>query len=61
MQNLQEVDLLVYSDEECYDIHGSQLNPNNICAGVLGGGKGQCNVIRFGNKQSTLLMHMIPG
>lgn len=55
MQNLQEVDLFVYADEECYDIHGSQFNPNNICAGVLGGGKGQCSV----NKRAIRKIHFV--
>ncbi|XP_065338974.1 chymotrypsin-1-like isoform X2 [Cloeon dipterum] len=40
---LQEVDIFLFCDEECYDLHGSRYNPNNVCAGVRGGGKGQCN------------------
>ncbi|XP_065341687.1 chymotrypsin-1-like [Cloeon dipterum] len=44
MRRLQEAELLVYSDEECFDIHGSNMvYPNNICAGVPGGGRGQCS------------------
>ncbi|XP_059470395.1 chymotrypsin-1-like [Neocloeon triangulifer] len=39
----QEVDLVVYSDEECDAIHGGRPHPTNICAGVIGGGKGQCS------------------
>ncbi|XP_059470398.1 trypsin-1-like isoform X2 [Neocloeon triangulifer] len=41
---LKEVDLFVYCDEECFDIHGFRYNANNVCAGVPGGGKGECNI-----------------
>jgi trypsin len=40
----QEVELVVFSDEECDSIHGGKPHPTNICAGVPGGGKGQCSV-----------------
>ncbi|GLG94130.1 Trypsin-1 [Gryllus bimaculatus] len=51
MQRLQTVDILIVSDEECLAIHSSSIpgytpmypHPSNICAGVPGGGKGQCN------------------
>lgn len=41
---LQKVNLRVYSDEECQSIHTSPVHSSNICAGVLGGGQGQCSV-----------------
>ncbi|XP_059470399.1 chymotrypsin-1-like [Neocloeon triangulifer] len=40
---LKEVDIFVFCDEECYDIHGARYNPKNVCAGIREGGKGQCN------------------
>lgn len=45
---LQKVDLQIYSSYDCAQIH----NPgwvfyDNICAGVPGGGKGQCNGKHF--------------
>ncbi|RZC40948.1 Trypsin domain containing protein [Asbolus verrucosus] len=47
MNHLQKVDIMVYSDEDCERIH-AQTGPTDrhyhICAGVPGGGKGQCNV-----------------
>ncbi|XP_065339635.1 chymotrypsin-1-like [Cloeon dipterum] len=44
IQNIeQEAELVVYSDEECGAIHGGRPHPTNICAGVQGGGKGQCS------------------
>lgn len=44
-QVLQEVSLIVFSDEECRRRH-SQAPPHesNICGGVPDGGKGQCSV-----------------
>lgn len=44
MNAQQEVDLVVFSDEECDSIHGGKPHPTNICAGVPEGGKGQCSV-----------------
>lgn len=41
---LQRVDLRVYSTAECAAIHSGRTYPSNICAGVYGGGKGQCSV-----------------
>lgn len=47
MDHLQEVDLIVFSDEECARRHStSPPHPSNICGGVPEGGKGQCNVSR---------------
>lgn len=45
-QTLQEVDLIVFSDEECASRHNDdfQPHPSNICGGVPEGGKGQCSV-----------------
>ena len=40
----QEVELVVFSDEECDSILGGKPHPTNICAGVPEGGKGQCSV-----------------
>ncbi|XP_065338973.1 trypsin-1-like isoform X1 [Cloeon dipterum] len=43
---LQEVGIFILSDEECYDIYNTyngNYNPNNVCAGVREGGKGECN------------------
>lgn len=47
MENLQRVDLKVYSDEECERIHALTSPASreyHVCAGVDEGGKGQCNV-----------------
>lgn len=50
-ENLQEVDLIVFSDEECFSRHVRQRpHQSNICGGVLEGGKGQCSV------SATILM-----
>ncbi|XP_069701693.1 chymotrypsin-2-like [Periplaneta americana] len=43
MQHLQQVDIIVYSDEECQAIHNDAPHDSNICAGVPEGGKGQCS------------------
>ncbi|XP_067644505.1 trypsin-1-like [Eurosta solidaginis] len=40
---LQEVDLKIYSDEECLKRHENDTTVNNICAGVDEGWMGQCN------------------
>lgn len=42
---LQKVDLMVYSFIECRSRHESVVYPSNLCAGVEGGGQGQCSVI----------------
>lgn len=42
--NLQKVTLQIYSYNVCAERHSSPLIPSNICAGVEGGGKGQCSV-----------------
>ena len=44
MQFLQEVDLFVFADPECEVLLNGDPHPSNICAGVPGGGKGQCSV-----------------
>lgn len=45
---LQKVDLQIYDNFDCAQIPYPEdidlkIHPNNICAGVEGGGKGQCN------------------
>ncbi|KAH8415355.1 hypothetical protein KR222_005004 [Zaprionus bogoriensis] len=42
-QQLQKVQLQIFSDEECSRLHGTQLHSSQICAGVPEGGKGQCS------------------
>lgn len=42
-QQLQKVQLQVFSDEECSERHQTQLHASQICAGVPEGGKGQCS------------------
>lgn len=42
MDILQEVQLNVYSDEECRSLHAHKIHDSNVCAGVPNGGKGQC-------------------
>lgn len=47
MQNLQRVDIQVYTDEDCERIHyltGPTSRAYHVCAGIPEGGKGQCNV-----------------
>lgn len=47
MQNLQRVDIKVFTDEDCESLHawtGPTSRLYHVCAGVEGGGKGQCNV-----------------
>jgi len=41
---LQEVDLFVVADPECEIFHHGDPHPENICAAVPEGGKGQCTV-----------------
>lgn len=46
--HLQEVDLIVFSDEECFRRHSNATpHQSNICGGVPEGGKGQCSVSRI--------------
>lgn len=47
MENLQKVDIKVYSDEDCeriYATKGPTDRKYHVCAGVPEGGKGQCSV-----------------
>ncbi|KAI4471757.1 polyserase-related [Holotrichia oblita] len=44
MQDLQKVDILLYSDDACETAHNSMASRlYHVCAGVPEGGKGQCN------------------
>lgn len=47
MENLQRVDILIYTDDDCESLH-AQTGPTSrsyhVCAGVPEGGRGQCNV-----------------
>lgn len=44
-QQLQHVDLMVFSDEECAIRHSEEPpHPSNLCGGVPEGGRGQCSV-----------------
>ncbi|CAD6992479.1 chymotrypsin-1-like [Ceratitis capitata] len=40
---LQEVNLKIYSDEECTSRHEGRTTTDHLCGGVDEGGKGQCN------------------
>lgn len=40
---LQEVELLVASNDHCSTVHRNTVYPSNICAGIPEGGKGQCS------------------
>uniref|UniRef100_A0A1B0EYK8 Uncharacterized protein n=1 Tax=Phlebotomus papatasi TaxID=29031 RepID=A0A1B0EYK8_PHLPP len=42
--HLQKVDLETMTDDECRKLHFDKIHTTNICAGVKGGGKGQCTV-----------------
>ncbi|XP_037029404.1 trypsin-like [Bradysia coprophila] len=42
-ETLQEVDLIVFSDEECRHRHDDMIYPSFICGGVPEGGRGQCS------------------
>lgn len=58
---LQEVDLIVFSDEECLRRHaGGSFLPNtaNICAGTPNGGKGQCTVTIFNFQFHKITKHL---
>lgn len=58
---LQEVDLIVFSDEECLRRHaGGSFLPNtaNICAGTPKGGKGQCTVTVFNFQFHKITNHL---
>lgn len=41
---LQEVNLVVFSNEECSFRHNRSIHRSNICGGVPEGWKGQCSV-----------------
>lgn len=41
--HLQEVNLKIYSDEECNSRHNGATTTSHICGGVDEGGKGQCS------------------
>lgn len=44
MSRLQEVDLLIVSNQECAQIHERfPILDTNLCAGVPEGGRGQCS------------------
>ena len=47
IEDLQKVEVYVYPDAECERVH-ALTGPTNrschLCAGVPGGGKGQCSV-----------------
>lgn len=61
MHDLQKVNLQVFSDEECENIHattGPSSRLYHLCAGVVGGGKGQCNVIYFYFLQITVFLYL---
>lgn len=40
---MQEVNLKIFSDEECIKRHEGRTTKDHICGGVDEGGKGQCN------------------
>ncbi|XP_055849536.1 mite allergen Der p 3 [Episyrphus balteatus] len=42
-KDLQQVDLKIYSDEECNERHNGVTSVHQICGGVDEGGKGQCS------------------
>uniref|UniRef100_A0A1A9VVF8 Peptidase S1 domain-containing protein n=1 Tax=Glossina austeni TaxID=7395 RepID=A0A1A9VVF8_GLOAU len=42
-KHLQEVDLKIYSDDECYSRHNNVTTVHQLCGGVDEGGKGQCS------------------
>lgn len=47
MENLQRVDINVFTDYDCETLHaltGPTSRLYHVCAGIVGGGKGQCNV-----------------
>lgn len=50
MTTLQEVNLIVFSDEECRRRHNSVIHPSHICGGVPEGGRGQCSVSDMSDK-----------
>lgn len=47
MMHLQKVTLKKFSDENCYKADSKYDSDVNICAGIIGGGKGQCTVSRI--------------
>ncbi len=40
---LQKAALQIYSSYDCNKLHGGGVHFTNICAGIPGGGRGQCN------------------
>ncbi|XP_018797288.1 PREDICTED: chymotrypsin-2-like [Bactrocera latifrons] len=40
---VQEVDLKIFSDDECTERHNGRTTTDHLCGGVDEGGKGQCN------------------
>jgi trypsin len=47
MEDLQTVDIVVFSDADCERIHagtGPTYSNYHVCAGIPEGGKGQCSV-----------------
>lgn len=64
MQNLQRVDIQVFTDEDCESLHawtGPTSRLYHVCAGIVGGGKGQCNVSSFVELHNLLLstLHLL--
>ncbi|XP_055691008.1 chymotrypsin-2-like [Lutzomyia longipalpis] len=53
--HLQKVDLETMTDDECRKLHFDKIHTTNICAGVKGGGKGQCT----GDSGGPLLLNGI--
>lgn len=48
MDDLQRVDILLYSDDACEAAHYNVTSrAYHVCAGIPEGGKGQCNVSTF--------------
>lgn len=43
-KRLQKVNITIVDIEECKKIHSLPVHDSNLCAGVPGGWKGQCNV-----------------
>lgn len=44
MQDLQAVNITIFPDSICSEIHPTFSNESHICAGVPGNGKGHCSV-----------------
>lgn len=57
---LQKVDLQVFSDDDCEQLHNNDTDRRyNVCAGVPEGGKGQCNVCIYFNVYLSILVLFI--